>query len=217
MKKSLVNPILLILGLSILAFAYFARNKKPLRQLPYFGNKEVVEPGDTLYHTVRDFKLIDQKGRPVTQKTLDGHVYVADFFFTTCHSICPIMSDKMEKVYDKFKDNPEILFVSHTVDPEEDSVPVLAAYAKLHHADPEHWLFLTGDKKELYDIARTGYLLDASEGDGGPDDFIHTPNFALVDKEKHIRGYYDGTDSLEVSRLMSDINSLLEYYREGKK
>jgi protein SCO1 len=216
MKKTLISPFLLLLGFGLLAYAYLSENQKPSRQLPYYGNKDAIKGGDTVYHKIPDFKFYNQQGKLVTQKDIEGKIYVTDFFFTTCKSICPIMSDQMENIYKQFKTNEEIRFVSHTVDPEEDSVEVLAAYAALHHADPDRWLFLTGDKKELYDIARIGYLLDASEGDGGPDDFIHTPNFALIDKEKHIRGYYDGTDSLEMKRLISDISVLLESYKIEK-
>ena len=102
--------------------------------------------------------------------------------------------------------------VSHTVNPEYDSIPVLAEYARIHHADASQWMFVTGDKKELYNIARTGYYLNAEQGDGGPEDFIHTQNFALIDKEKHIRGYYDGTKSKEIEQLISDIKLLLQEY-----
>ncbi len=124
----------------------------------------------------------------------------------------------MERVVKKYKGNVEVKFLSHTVDPETDTVAQLKRYADLHKADSKQWMLVTGDKKELYDIARTGYLLDASEGDGGPDDFIHTQNFALIDKDKRIRGYYDGTNTIEVDQLIKDIDLLLaEYrYKEGK-
>jgi protein SCO1/2 len=109
------------------------------------------------------------------------------------------------------------MILSHTVDPEEDSVNVMLNYAKLHGVNDKRWLFLTGDKKHLYDLARQGYLLNAEEGNGGEEDFIHTQNFALVDKERHLRGFYDGTDSAEVSRLIIDIKLLLEEYDYKEK
>jgi protein SCO1/2 len=127
------------------------------------------------------------------------------------------MSSQMERIYDKFKGNPEVKFLSHTVDPEIDTVKQLKAYAIKHNADAKQWMFVTGDKKELYAIARTGYLLNAEQGDGGPDDFIHTQNFALIDKDKRIRGFYDGTDSLEMNQLMKDIDLLLKEYHYKEK
>ena len=161
---------------------------------------------------MQDFSFINQEGKTVTQKDFDGSIYVADFFFTTCQTICPIMSTEMEKVAAAFNGNKSVKILSHTVNPEYDSVAVLAEYARLHHADAKQWIFVTGDKKEIYSIARTGYYLNAEQGDGGPEDFIHTQNFALVDKEKHIRGYYDGTHPKEIEQLISDIKLLLQEY-----
>ena len=127
------------------------------------------------------------------------------------------MSNQMERIYTKYKGNKEVKFLSHTVDPEVDTVEQLKAYAIKHNADAAQWMFVTGDKKELYNIARTGYLLNAEQGDGGPDDFIHTQNFALIDKDKRIRGFYDGTDSTEMNKLMLDIDVLLaEYHYKNK-
>lgn len=217
MKKSYSNAVLLILGFGILGYAFYNRNNgKPIRTLPFYGNKDVVKGKDTLYHKVGDFKFYDQTGKEITQKNLEGKIYVTDFFFTTCKSICPVMTTQMQRVYERYKNNKDVKILSHTVDPETDSIPVMATYAKIHKAEGDKWHFLTGKKEELYKIARTGYLLDAEEGDGGPDDFIHTPNFALIDKEKHIRGYYDGTDSNEVSRLLVDIEILLASYSSKK-
>ena len=148
---------------------------------------------------------------------MKGKIYVTDFFFTTCQSICPIMSTELERVYKEFTSNKDVLILSHTVAPEEDSVNVLMDYATLHDVKDKRWLFLTGDKKHLYDMARTSYLLNMEEGNGDANDFIHTQNFALVDKERHLRGFYDGTDSLEVSRLITDMKLLLEEYAYNEK
>lgn len=221
MKNKFINITLLIAVAGLLGYAFFIHdNAKPIRYLAIFGPKEYEAKNgktDTTYHTVQDFSFTDQDGKTVTQKDLDGSVYVADFFFTTCHSICPIMSTKMERVYETYRGNPEVKFISHTVDPEVDSVKQLKDYAIKHNADSRQWMFVTGDKKHLYDIARTGYFLDAQKGDGGPDDFIHTQNFALVDKDKRIRGYYDGTDSTDMAQLSKDIGLLLEeYHYKGK-
>jgi protein SCO1/2 len=223
MKVKFVNVFLILAAAGIIVYAFFIYDKdKPARYLPIFGEKNYETKNgksDTVFHTIQNFSFVNQDGQTVTQKDLDGSVYVTDFFFTTCHSICPIMSTQMERVVEKFKGNNEVKFISHTVDPDIDTVEQLKRYAIKHNADTKQWMFVTGSKKELYDIARTSYLLDAQKGDGGPDDFIHTQNFALIDKDKRIRGYYDGTDSTEVNRLIKDIDVLLaEYhYKEKKK
>lgn len=223
MKPKFINLFLLAVATAVFVYAFFIYDTdKPARYLPIYGEKTYESKNgkiDTSYHTIPKFSFINQDGQTVTEKTLDGSVYVTDFFFTTCHSICPIMSTQMERVNTRFKDNPEVKFLSHTVDPEIDTVEQLKSYAIKHNADAKQWMFVTGDKKELYGIARTGYLLNAEEGDGGPDDFIHTQNFALIDKDKRIRGFYDGTDSLEINQLIKDIDLLLKeyHYKEKKK
>lgn len=188
-----------------------------MRTLAYFGKKRSMKSGDTTYHTVKPFLFIDQYGEKVTEENVKGKIYVTDFFFTTCQSICPVMSNQLERVYQTYHGNGDILILSHTVAPEEDSVKVLMDYARLHGVNDRQWLFLTGDKKDLYRMARQSYLLNNDEGQGDEDDFIHTQNFALVDKERRLRGFYDGTDSIDVSRLITDIGILLEEYRYQEK
>jgi protein SCO1/2 len=161
-------------------------------------------------HRIADFKLINQLGDTITLKKLEGKIYVADFFFTTCPTICPKMSDQMYRVYQKYKDNPDVLILSHTVMPEVDSVPVLKAYAEKYGADANKWIFLTGPKEEIYQLARKSYFAVITEGDGGVSDFIHTENFILVDKQKRIRGFYDGTSKEDVDRLIKEISYLLK-------
>jgi len=210
--------LLLIIPAIFVAWYFFNKSEqKPIRTLPYFGQKNSIKDGDTAYHKVKPFLFINQYGGNVTEETVKGKIYVTDFFFTTCQSICPIMSNELERVYKQFATNKDVLILSHTVAPEEDSVNVLMDYAKLHGVTNKQWLFLTGDKKHLYDMARTSYLLNMEEGNGDADDFIHTQNFALVDKESHLRGFYDGTDSLEVSRLITDLKLLLEEYAYKEK
>jgi len=215
-RSKFINLFVLLIAAGIFIYTFFIHdNDKPVRYLAIFGPKSYESKNgktDTTYHTVKDFSFINQDGKVVSQKDLDGSVYVADFFFTTCHSICPVMSSQMERIYTKFKGNPEVKFLSHTVDPEIDTVEQLRSYALTHNADSKQWIFVTGEKKQLYDIARTGYFLDAQEGDGGPDDFIHTQNFALIDKDKRIRGYYNGIDSSDVDQLIKDIDLLLKEY-----
>ena len=222
MKKiKLINFTLLLVAVGVFFYAFFIYDtNKPLRYLPVFGEKEYTAKHgktDTVFHTIKNFSFINQDGKTVTQNDLTGSIYVTDFFFTTCKSICPVMSSQMQRIYTKYKGNKEVKFLSHTVDPETDTVAQLKAYAITHQADASQWMFLTGDKKQLYDVARTGYLLNAEEGDGGPDDFIHTQNFALIDKDKRIRGFYDGTDSTDVNQLMKDIDLLLDEYHYKEK
>ena len=198
---------------------YFASQKEgsPIRYLSYFGPKTYGEVKDTVYHSIPDFEFIDQDDRKIDQKSMEGKIYVAEYFFTTCKSICPVMNDNLKRVYKEFRNRKDFLILSHTVDPETDSVPVLKQYADAHGVNDDRWKFVTGDKKKLYEIARKGYLLNAEEGNGGEEDFIHTQNFALIDKEHHIRGFYDGTDSLEINRMIQDIRILLNEYEYRNK
>lgn len=224
-KNKLLAPLLITLAMAIVIIGYMKSTRnKPLRNLPFYGIQKVdtilksgMYTNDTVFHKVQDFSFVNQEGKKVSQKDFEDCIYVTDFFFTTCQSICPIMSTEMEKIAAAYKGNKQVKILSHTVNPENDSVPVLAEYARLHKADVSQWMFVTGDKKELYNIARTGYYLNAEQGDGGPEDFIHTQNFALIDKEKHIRGYYDGTNSKEVDQLIVDIGLLLKEYEFNVK
>jgi protein SCO1/2 len=218
MAKNKIYWLLLLL-VGGFAGAYFYSNKqnKPIRTLPYFEPKSLTKIKSKTHHSVPAFSFVNQNNQTVTEQTVNGKVYVCDFFFTTCQSICPKMSTQLERVYAAFKTRNDFLILSHTVNPETDSVAQLKEYAQKHGVTDLHWLFLTGDKKHLYELARKGYLLNAEEGDGGEDDFIHTQNFALVDKERCIRGFYDGTDSVEVTRLLKDINLLFEEYAYKEK
>ena len=217
MKIKFINLFILLIAATVFVYAFFIYDKeKPISYLPIYGQKNyetINGKTDTTLHTIQDFSFVNQDGNTVTEKDFNGSVYVTDFFFTTCHTICPIMSTQMERIAEKFKGNMEVKFISHTVDPEIDTVEQLKRYAIKHNADTKQWMFVTGDKKELYEIARKSYLLNAEQGDGGPDDFIHTQNFALIDKDKHIRGYYDGIDTTEMNQLMKDIDLLLAEYR----
>ncbi len=214
MKKEAVLVIALTLIIAFMLFLFFAGNKesKPLRTLPYFDPKDYSRVKKDVHHVIPAFSLINQYGKTTRQEITNGKVYVVDCFFTTCHSICPIMSNQLVRVYAKYKSRNDFLILSHTVDPETDTVAQMLNYAKEHGVTDEKWLFLTGNKKDLYALERKGYMLTLEEGDGGVDDFIHTQNFALIDKEKHIRGFYDGTDTLEVNRLITDIQLLFDEY-----
>ena len=193
---------------------------KPEETLPVYQpdmvNAELVDSTVRYvrkYHTVKDFELINQNGDTITQDYYKDKIYVADFFFTTCLTICPVMTDHMLKIQEKIKDDPEVLLLSHTVFPKTDSVPVLKAYAEEKGVLDKKWNLVTGDTKHIYELARKSYLASKINGDGWPYDIIHTDNFVLVDKEKRIRGFYDGTDAEAIENLMHDIKVLKREYR----
>ncbi|MEO0527904.1 MAG: SCO family protein [Bacteroidota bacterium] len=160
-------------------------------------------------HTVLDFSLVNQNGDTITQEDYENTVYVTDFIFTRCPSICPIMTNNMGKLQNKFLENDRVKLLSLSVTPEMDSVPVLRAYADRNKVLDFKWNIVTGDKKHIYELARKSYFTVADEGDGGLQDFIHTEKFVLVDTKKQIRGIYDGTNANEMERLIQDIETLL--------
>lgn len=176
--------------------------------LPVIGEKTVSANGDTLYHTIGDFKLTDQNGESITNQSVEDKIYVADFFFATCQSICPQMSSQLVRVQEAFKSDKRFLILSHTVNPMHDTVAVLNEYAKGYGALKDKWHFLTGDKKYIYGLAKDGYLVNALQDDGTPEGFLHSELFILVDGHRRIRGMYDGTDSTDVNRLIGDIRLL---------
>lgn len=213
-KKKIIILLFLLTFPSVF-YVLLTTGKHNFIHLPYFGPKELAANGeDTIYHSIASFSFVNQDGKTVTEKDYEGKIYVADYFFTTCQSICPKMATELQRVQDKFAyTNGMVQILSHTVNPENDSVPVLKAYSDMVHADNKMWNFVTGDKKQLYDMARNSYFLNALEGgDGGPDDFIHSELFVLIDKEKHIRGIYDGTNIKAVNDLLDDIKVLIAEY-----
>ena len=165
------------------------------------------------YHKIADFSLINQNGDTITQKDYEDKIYVADFFFTTCQTICPIMTDHMKDIQDELIEDNEILLLSHSVTPEIDSVAQLKNYALEKGVVDTKWNLVTGDKKQIYELARKSYLAVKTDGDGGPYDMIHTENFMLIDKKKQLRGFYDGTNEDEIERLLKDIEILKEEYK----
>jgi protein SCO1/2 len=198
----------------IISICLFYTILKPIERLPVYQpasvNNELVD--STIvhkinYHKISDFSLTNQNGEIVTQKKYDNKIYVADFFFTTCQSICPIMTKNMKDLQYKLIEDSEVLLLSHTVFPEIDSVEVLKKYAIDNSVIDSKWDLVTGDKKEIYDLARKSYLA-AKDNDFSEYDIIHTENFVLIDKKKQIRGFYDGTDKEEINRLINDIKIL---------
>ena len=160
------------------------------------------------YHQIADFKLLNQNGDTITQDFYAGKIYIADFFFTTCITICPMMTENMAKIQAATLNDPSVLLLSHTVTPEIDSVAQLKKYALEKGVIDTKWNLVTGDKKQLYELARKSYLVAKEEGDGGPFDMIHTENFVLVDSKKRIRGYYDGTNPKDIEQLLADLKIL---------
>lgn len=179
--------------------------------LPVFGEREVVD-GDTIYHTIAPFRFVNQDSVPVTNETFSDKIYVADFFFTTCRTICPIMKTQMLRVYEKVKDDDEVLILSHTIDPEYDTVALLHDYAERLGVESDKWHFVTGDKDAIYTIAQKSYFSTALEDKTSPDGFIHSGAFLLIDKRGRIRGKYDGTVPADVDQLVKDIGRLKKEY-----
>ncbi|MCB0401185.1 MAG: SCO family protein [Flavobacteriales bacterium] len=215
MKRFLPALIIAVIGISI-AYYMLSRPKTLKVYNPIDINPDLVDESlqkVDKYHRVGSFKLYDQDGNETTENDFKGKIYVTDFFFVTCPTICPKMTKQMDRVYQEYQDTPDIMFLSHTVMPEADSVPVLKAYAEKLNVSPDKWKFVTGDKKQIYNLARKTYFAAVTEGDGGKDDFIHTENFVLVDKEKRLRGFYDGTSQEDVDRLIKDISALLYEYK----
>lgn len=166
------------------------------------------------YHTIGDFSLTNQNGDIITQENYKDKIYIADFFFTTCPTICPIMTKNMIDIQQEIIDDDDVLLLSHSVTPEIDSVAQLKKYAIEKGVDDTKWNLLTGDKKQIYDLARKSYLAVKTDGDGGPFDMIHTENFILVDKQKRIRGFYDGTNKEDMEQLLTDLKILRASYQE---
>ena len=188
---------------------------KPTKKLPIYQTADVnVELVDTTvqyvrkYHKIKDFELINQNGEIVTQQVFANKIYVADFFFTTCQTICPIMTDHMANLQEELLNNDNVLLLSHTVQPEVDSVPQLKKYAKKKGVINSKWHLVTGKKKDIYDLARKSYLASKTDGNGGPYDMIHTENFVLVDQQRRIRGFYDGTKPESITEILEDIKIL---------
>jgi protein SCO1/2 len=214
-KKYRILIITFIL-FSIVTVSLFYNALKPQKTLPIYNpadvNPELVDSTVQFvakYHTIADFSFTNQNGKTVTQKDYEGKIYVADFFFTTCGSICPIMTTNMIDVQKAFADNPKVMILSHTVTPETDSVPVLKKYALEKGVIDSKWNLVTGDKKDIYSMARKSYLAVKL---GKPEelyDMVHTENFVLVDAERRVRGFYDGTKKEEVKKLIEDIQWLL--------
>ena len=203
-----------ILAFSAVAITLFYTILKPVETLPIYQpaeiNDKLVDSSVihvSKYHKISDFELTNQNGQIITQEFYKNKIYVADFFFTTCQDICPIMTKNMYRLQEELKDDNDILFLSHTVIPEVDTVQQLKKYAVENNVDDFKWNLVTGEKKQIYDLARKSYLA-VEDAEYGKFDMIHTENFMLIDKQRQIRGFYDGTNDEEIEQLISDIKIL---------
>jgi protein SCO1/2 len=210
--NSILKTILFFGVFSLIMVSIIYSLTKTNRKLPVFNPVDVnprlvdksvrnVKRG----HKIADFNLINQFGDTITQNTFKDKIYVANFFFTSCKGICPVMATNMKSVQEKFKDDKDILFLSMSVTPLKDSVSVLKKYAKEKGAINNKWHFTTGDKKHIYNLARKSYMAVLDEGDGDEQDFIHTEQFMLIDKKRQIRGFYDGTKPEDIELLKKNI------------
>lgn len=211
----IVKSSVLVLALALVSAhvykLYLSHKDVPAVYNPMDVNPELVDA--SLHnlsenHRVTDFELINQNGKVITQKTYQNKIYVADFFFTSCPTICPVMTNNMAKIQKEFLNDDEVMLLSLSVTPDIDSVPRLKAYADKNGVIDSKWNITTGNKKHIYELARKSYFAVTDEGDGGLQDFIHTSNFILIDKDKQIRGIYDGIEDEDILRLIEDIKTL---------
>ena len=206
-----------LLSVAAVLALFFGQNAcQQSDKLPILGERDVVTKQvdgktvtDSVYHTIPDFKFVSQYGDTITQATLKGKVYVADFFFTSCPTICPKMKMQLKRVYERFSKNPNVVLLSHTIDPAHDSVPVLREFANQLGVTSKNWLFVTGDRDKIYEIGQNSYMVTAQADSTAPGGVVHSGAFILVDKDKHIRGIYDGTTETGVDKLMTDLDKLL--------
>lgn len=213
-SKSFRN-ILMVLAIFAISVVIGYQLLNPKQQLPIYNpvdvNPKLVDDSKQhvkINHKIADFSLINQNGDTITQQDYADKIYVADFFFTRCPTICPIMSNNMKKLQEVYKGDDDVMLLSHSVTPVIDSVPILRMYADAKGIIASKWNITTGDKKHIYNLARKSYFAVLDEGDGGLQDFIHTEQFVLVDKKRQIRGFYDGTKSEDIERIKEDIEIL---------
>ena len=204
MKLKLILKIFLICSI---VFYFGCSQKKSSVLLTIYGEKKIIA-SDTIYHQIASFNLTNQIGQVVNQNTTKNKIYIANFFFATCQSICPMMSNQLQEVQKAFLADDSVLILSHSVNPLHDTVAVLSNYGDTYGAKTNKWHLLTGNKKQIYDLAKTSYLVNAFEDDGSPEGFLHSELFLLIDKKARIRGMYDGTNTAEVKKLIEDVKLL---------
>ena len=207
------NSLLFLLFPVALAISCSSPSEKTseVAELPILGERYVDDNQDTVYHSIADFAFVNQVGDTIRKEDMAGKIYVADFFFTSCPTICPVMKKEMLRVYEQFKGDPNFRILSHSIDPSHDTQAVLKDYAeKLGVPDAATWNFLTGDQEKIFEIGQTSYLTTTMADDMEPGGFLHSGAFLLVDQQGRIRGVYDGTKTDQVDRLLADIPKLLK-------
>ncbi len=232
LKAGILIAMLVVPALVFLFLKGFGENHYSLpRYLPQTNSRGEIltvqrevngrEITDTLFHTLPDFRMVNQQGEVVTQAAVKGKIHVADFFFARCLGICPKMSSQMQRVQEAFLNDPNVVILSYTVDPQHDSVAALQNYAAQYEAKPGKWHLLTGQKEEIYHLAKRGYFVTAKEDDTTStnleEQFVHTDKFVLVDGDGVIRGFYNGTSREEVDKLILEIKVLLHEYKNNSK
>lgn len=217
MKIKTKNIFFIVTILSFTSALFSSCNQE--NKLPIYGERDWVtktidgkEVTDTIYHSIPKFKFLNQNNDTITESYLKNKIYVADFFFTTCPTICPVMKKQMTRVYEKFKSNPNFEILSHSIDPEHDTPAVLKKYAVDLGVDGANWQFLSGPKEEIYEIGQKSYMIPAKADSTVAGGYIHSGAFILIDKDKRVRGMYDGTTEEGTTKLITDINTLLKEY-----
>lgn len=205
----------ILLAIVVLVLTFSCGEVRSSYELPILGRKQIkdtiingIQVKDTIFHTIADFKFVDQDSNFVTNETFKNKVYVADFFFTSCPTICPVMKQQMLRVYEKYKDNPEVGILSHSIDPKHDTVAVLRDFAKKLGVKSSKWHFVTGDQDEIYELGERSYMVVADEDPTAAGGYIHSGAFLLIDQNRRIRGVYDGTIPEQVDILLNDIKRL---------
>lgn len=217
MKLNLPYVFSLIIGLAVVTAC---SESKKSNKLPILGYREAVEKVidgetviDTIYQKIPDFSFLDQDSVIISNEKMSSQIYVADFFFISCPSICPVMKKQMLRVYNAYQDEPQVAFISHTIDPKHDTIPALKRFQEKLKVDGSKWHFVYGERETVYQLARDGYMNIAEEDAKAPGGIMHSGYFILVDKQGHIRGAYNGTDETEVNNLIGDIKILLQEYQ----
>lgn len=209
-RWKILAPLFVIL-FPVIFWLVLIRGHNNFKKLPVIGPFDISINGDTVYHTIPHFEFTNQQGKIISDKNLEGKIYVANFFFATCKTVCPKMNEQVQRVQETFKDVKDLQLLSFTVDPENDTVAALAEYAKKMKADDSKWWFLTGAKDSIYTLAREGFLVPASLSSR---EFFHSQDLILVDKDKKMRGIYDGTEPADVDTLIDEIKVLLKEYQK---
>ena len=198
---------IIVLNFLVALLAFSCSQEK---KLPFLGPKQLNAKGDTVYHQIPSFRFLNQDSVFVSEKDVEGKVYVADFFFTTCPTICPKMKTQMLRIYERYKDRDEVRIISHSIDPDFDTPNVLKEYAARLQVKAPKWNLLTGDKAAIYQLGQKSYMVSAQEDPNEAGGFVHSGAFILVDKNRHVRGIYDGTVEAEVNHLLEDMEILLK-------